>query len=121
MSKLFFDRLMVLEEVELEIKKTASSKEEREELWMLVDEIVNHKVLEKVLDKLPRAHHEEFLELFHKCPHDEQAIFGYLKGKTGQDNIEEILREELKSISTDILKEIRPQDEMSAETKVSKR
>ena len=107
MSKLFYDHLIYLEEVELEIKKTASSKEEQEELWGLVDEIVTHKVLGKVLDKLPRENHEEFLELFHKCPHDEEIIFGYLKGKTGE-NIEEVLELELKNISSDILKEIKP-------------
>jgi len=106
MSKLFFDHLVYLEEVEFEIKKTASSKEEKEELWALVDEIVTHKVLEKVLDKLPREHHEEFLELFHKCPHDEVIIFGYLKEKTGKD-IEKELGQELKGISSDILRELK--------------
>ncbi|MCX6703854.1 MAG: hypothetical protein NTZ07_00200 [Candidatus Woesebacteria bacterium] len=106
MSKLFFDHLIYLEEVEIEIKKTASSKEEREELWGLVDEIVTHKVLGTVLDKLPRAHHEEFLALFHKCPHDEQVIFGYLKEKAGE-NIEEDLKRDLKNLGIDLLKEIK--------------
>jgi len=106
MSKLFYDHLLVLEEVETEIKKTASSKEEREELWGLVDEILTHKVLGTVLDKLPRENHEEFLAIFHKCPHDEQVIFGYLKGKAGE-NIEGELRQELKNFASDILKEIK--------------
>lgn len=105
MSKLFYDHLITLNEVEVIIKRHTSSKEEQEELWSLVDEIVNHKVLEKVLDKLPREHHEEFLELFHKCPHDEEVIFGYLKSKTGE-NIEDDLKRELENISSDILKEI---------------
>ena len=46
MSKLFFDHLLVLDEVEVEIKRSASSREEREELWGLVDDIVNPKVFE---------------------------------------------------------------------------
>ncbi|MCX6705338.1 MAG: hypothetical protein NT162_03320 [Candidatus Woesebacteria bacterium] len=120
MSKLFFDHLIILEEVEGEIKKSASSKEEQEELWGLVDGMVTNKVLEKVLDKLPKENHVEFLELFHKCPHDEEVIFGYLKGKAGED-IEETLRKELENIDTDILKEIRPQDEMSAEMVIPKK
>jgi hypothetical protein len=106
MSKLFYDHLITLDEVEIVIKRNASSKEEKEELWGLVDEIVTHKVLEKVLDKLPREHHEEFLELFHKCPHDEVVIFGYLKEKTGKD-IEEELKQELESISSEILRELK--------------
>jgi hypothetical protein len=120
MSKLFYDHLIYLEEVEVEIKKTASSKEEREELWGLVDEIVTHKVLGKVLDKLPRAHHEEFLTLFHKCPHDQITIFGYLKSKVGE-SIEKELQKELKSVSSEILQELKPQDEITIETKVSKK
>ena len=103
MSKLFFDRLIVFEKIEGKIKKTASSKEEREELWSLIDEITTHKVLEKILDKLPRRHHEEFLELFHKCPHDEITIFAYLKNKTGK-NIEDDLKRDLKKLEADLLK-----------------
>ena len=106
MSKLFFDHLIYLEEVEIEIKKSASSSEEREELWKLVDEIVTHKVLGKVLDKLPREHHEEFLELFHKCPHDEVRIFGYLRSKAG-DSIEEDLKNDLKNLGQDLLRELK--------------
>lgn len=120
MSKLFFDHLIYLEEVEVEIKKTASSKEEQEELWGLVDEIVTHKVLKTVMDKLPKDSHVEFLELFHKCPHDEGVIFGYLRKKTNK-NIEKELREELKNISSEILKELKPQDEVSRETSGSKK
>ena len=120
MSKLFFDHLIYLEDLELEIKKTSSSGEEREELWALVDEIVTHKVLGKVLDKLPRVNHEEFLALFHKCPHDEITIFGYLKSRAGE-NIEKELQEELKNISSDILREIKSQDEITGETKASKK
>ena len=118
MSKLFYDHLVSLEEVEIEIKKTASSKEEKEELWEVVDGIVRDKVLDKVLAELPREHHDEFLELFYKAPHDEEVIFGFLNAKTGK-NLEGKLKEDLKDIETEILKELRPGDETSKETKVS--
>jgi hypothetical protein len=103
MSKLFFDHLVVFEKIETKIKKTTSSREEREELWALIDEVTTHKVLEKVLDKLPRVNHEEFLEIFHKCPHDEVTIFAYLQKKTGK-NIEEDLKTDLISLEKDLLK-----------------
>lgn len=103
MSKLFFDHLIVFEEIEGKIKKTVSLKEEREELWALVDEVTTHKVIEKILDRLPRASHEEFLELFHKCPHDEIVIFGYLRDKVGK-SIEEDLKRDLKNLEKDLLK-----------------
>ncbi len=118
MTKLFFDNLIAFEEVEVIIKKTTSSNEEKEELWGLVDELVNHKVVEKILDKLPRQHHEEFLALVHECPHDEVIVFEYLNGKVGHD-VREELQNELKGISADILHELRTLDEISSETKVS--
>jgi hypothetical protein len=120
MSKLFYDHLISLEKVEIEIKKTPLSVEEREERWHSVDGMVMPKVLDKILAELPREHHDEFLEIFYKSPHDEEVIFGYLKGKTGKD-FEKKLREELKDIDAEILKELRPADEVSAETKVSKK
>ena len=120
MSKLFFDHLIVLEKVEIVIKKSASSKEEKEELWNLVDKIVTHKALGKVLGELPRVNHEEFLEIFHKCPHDEKYIFGYLKTKTGKD-METELRKELKEFDSEILEELKLQDEMFHELPSSKK
>lgn len=106
MSKLFFDHLIVLDEVELEIKKTGVSKEEQEELWGIVDEIVHHKVFDAILSRLPREHHEEFLGMFHAAPHDEKFIFEYLKVKIG-DNIEDLLKQELGGLAFDLLKDLR--------------
>lgn len=105
MSKLFFDHLIILEEVDDKIKKSAGSQEEKEELWGLVDEMVHHKAFDVILDKLPRESHEEFLEMFHSHPHDEEMIFGYLKNKIGE-NIEEILRSEFGNLTYEILKEL---------------
>jgi hypothetical protein len=120
MSKLFFDHLISFEEIEIIIKKKASSKEEKEELWGLIDEIVNHKVFSNILDKLPPEHHEEFMALFHKCPHDEVVIFDYLKSKSGRD-VEKELQAELKGISADLINELKLIDEVSNETKISKK
>ncbi len=105
MSKLFFDHLVELKEIEKQIKKVAKSQEEKEELWGLVDEMVHHKVMGCILDKLPKDNHEEFLGLFHKSPHDGELIFAYLRKKIG-DNIEELIRQEIGDLSTDILKDI---------------
>lgn len=105
MSKLFFDHLIELKEVDKQIKKVAKTPEEREELWALVDEIVHHKVMGCILDRLPRGDHEEFLHLVEKSPHDEELLFSYLKVKVGHD-IEEIIRAEIDGFSTDMLKEL---------------
>ena len=105
MSKLFFDQLVVLDAVDAEIKKVATSKEEREELWGLVDEMVHHRIMGCVLDALPSPHHEEFLAKFNRAPHDE-SLLDYLKEKIGE-NIEEIIRQEVGNLAFELLEEIR--------------
>src|SRR5258706_7168635 len=105
MSNIFYDHLIELKEVDKQIKKAAKTQEEREELWVLVDEIVHHKVMGCILGKLPSEHHHEFLELFHKSPHDEDLLLSYLKQRDG-DNIESLIRQEIGDLSIDLLKEI---------------
>ena len=105
MSKLFYDHLIILEEVEAEIKKTAQTPEEKEELWALVDEMVHHRVMERVLDKLPKVHHEAFLTRFHEAPHDDN-LTAFLTQKTGQ-NIEELIRREIGELAYELLDVIR--------------
>lgn len=105
MSKLFFDHLIELNQVNIFIKETAQTSEEREELWGLVDEIIHHKVFDVILGKLPRRHHEEFLEKFHKSPHDE-GLVDYLKEKIGE-NIEGLIKQEIGSLGAEILGELK--------------
>ena len=104
MAKIFYDHLIVYEEVEKGIDKVAKSQEERDELWQIVDELVHHRALGFILARLPRAHHEEFLEKFHQAPYDE-GLLDCLKEKIGE-NLEELLREELGGLAYELLEEI---------------
>lgn len=101
---MYFDHLLILDELESLIKKYASSPEEKEELWSLIDEIIHHKAMDFVLTRLDRKHHEEFVEIFHKCPHDEITVFSYLKKKAHPD-IEKLMKDEFSKI-TDEIKEL---------------
>lgn len=105
MSKIFYDHLLNLEEVAKEINKVARDKEEKEELWNLVDEMVHHKVLGCILDKLDKRDHEEFLYRFHETPHSDNIIT-FLKSKIGE-NIEELIKQEIGGLAFDLLEEIR--------------
>lgn len=107
MSKLFFDHLVELKRIDKEIRKVAATAEEREELWALVDEIIHHRVMGCILDRLPRDSHEEFLEMYHKSPHDETYIMTYLQEKVGTD-IEQFLKNEIDNLGDEILGEISP-------------
>ncbi len=104
MSSIFYNHLISLTQIEVLVKNSASSKEEQEELWHLVEDIVHHKVLHIILDHLPREHHNEFLEEFSKAPHDEMHIH-YLKDKTGKD-IEEVIKGEMEKLEKEVLQEL---------------
>jgi|SRR3972149_6460613 len=105
MSKLFYDHLIILTEVETEIKSMAETEEERHELWQIVDEILHHRILHLFLDKLPEMHHDEFLHRFHKSPHDENLL-GFLNERI-EENVEELIKEEMELLTSEILREIR--------------
>lgn len=105
MSKLFFDHLLDLKELDREVKKVVKTPEEREEFWGMIDEIIHHRVMGCILDNLPKENHREFLEMFHKSPHNEPLLMGYLKKQIGE-NFEELLRQELGTISSDLLNEL---------------
>jgi hypothetical protein len=105
MSKIFYDHLITLEEIEIHIKESVETYEERRELWQIVDEIVHHRVLGCILDHLPHNHHQEFLQKFHSCPYDE-GLLDYLRERIKKD-VEEIIRKETENLASEILKEIK--------------
>ncbi len=105
MSKIFYDRLIIFEEVETEIKNIAKTPEEKEELWEQIEEIINHKVFDLLLGKLPKEKHDTFLKRFEKSPHDE-GILTFLTETIGED-IEEFLKIEMEKLKTEILQLIK--------------
>ena len=105
MSIVFYDRLIIFEGLDKEIKKLISSKEEEEELWQLVDEISQHRVLGLLLNKLPSEEHVDFMDRFQKAPYDE-SLFDYLKEKIGE-NIEELIRQEIGDLSFELLESLK--------------
>lgn len=110
MSKVYYDHyLVVLKDVDKYIKEATETPEEKEELWQLVDEIVHHRVLGCVLDNLPGEHHEEFLDKFHEAPHD-LTLMDYLKEKI-TDNIEELIKQEIGGLATELLEELQERKE----------
>lgn len=106
MSRLFYDHLVCFDDLEIEIKGIAETPEEREELWRVVDEIVHHKVLGCILDKLPQEYHDEFLTRFHEAPYDE-GIIVFIDDKLDiEDSIEEVIKSELRKLAEEILQEL---------------
>ncbi|OGM29512.1 hypothetical protein A2630_00775 [Candidatus Woesebacteria bacterium RIFCSPHIGHO2_01_FULL_44_10] len=101
MSKIFYDSLLDLSDVEKHISKVAQTQEEKEELWQIVDELIHHKIVGCILDNLHSDHHEEFLDKFHLNPYDE-SIIQYLNEKIDSD-AGQLIRDQVKVINSLLL------------------
>jgi hypothetical protein len=109
MSKLFFDHLLELKEIDKKIKDVATTSEERDELWLLVDEIIHHKVIGCILDNLPNTHHHEFLDIFYKSPHDTSQIMEFLRLKS-TPNLKILIKKEIRKIEDELLESLQASD-----------
>lgn len=105
MSKIFYDRYLDFEEIEIEIKNLNLSSEEKEEINHLIDETIHHRVLERVLTHLPLEHHADFLDKFHQAPYDETLI-KYINDRVEQ-SVEVHIKDEMEKIKQEILKDIK--------------
>lgn len=87
------------------IKSYAKTREEREELWRIVEEIMHHRIMGCVLDNLPKEHHDEFLDKLSKSNFNEELI-EYLNKKTNK-NMDEEIAHEIELIEKEILQDIK--------------
>lgn len=92
MSRLFYDHLVSLEKTAEKLNAIVSPVE-KEELWALVDNLVNHRVMDLILGKLAKSDHDEFLAKFTSEPHS-LSVLEYLEQKIGTD-ISEIISNDL--------------------------
>lgn len=100
MSKMFYDHLILIEELMLEIDALDVPDSDKERAKQLVDEILHHEVLTHILDLLPEENHEEFLEQFHRMPFDPQLL------KYLDEKIETSVHQELTNLGIKLKKEI---------------
>lgn len=116
MSKVFYDDLINLDDVEKRIKKNVKDKESREEIYQLIDEIIHHRVLGCILDRLPKQHHKEFINHISVRPHD-KGILNFLGERVAEDVVE-FIQDEIHSLSGELLEIVH---EASAPKKTSKK
>lgn len=101
MSKIFYDKYLVLEKLSVYVADKSHDNNEKEELWKIVDELIHHRLMGCILDTLPRQHHEEFLDKFTKAPFDEE-LMSFLNGKSKKD-IKKLIQKEAKKLEDEIL------------------
>lgn len=99
--KLFYDHLIIREEVHKELKKCNLLVEEHIEIMRLTDEAIHLEVLDVILASLPEEKHKEFLEEFHGAPHNEKLL-EYLN-----PGIESKIKERAKKVKEELFKEIK--------------
>jgi hypothetical protein len=105
MSKLFFDHLIVREEIEVELNGYKLDAEERAELLDIVDQTITNEVMNVILNHLPKDKHRDFISLFSSMPHD-LSLLDYLKQHAHPEIAEKIKTHSAK-IKKDIIAEIR--------------
>jgi hypothetical protein len=105
MSKLFYDHLIVIEEVIAVLDEHKVSPKERDKILMLMDQTLQHEILDAIFTYLPGEVHEEFLTKFHTSPGD-PALMQYLKDHAVV-NIELAILDRANKTKAKLLKEVK--------------
>lgn len=104
MTKVFYDHLIIIEEIIAVFDLRGIRGDEREEFLQLIDQTMHHEILGTILTHLPREHHEEFLIRFHAAPHD-ASLMTYLNERVSVDIEKEILKA-ANNVKKTLIKEI---------------
>ena len=98
MSKLYYDHLIVIEEI---VAVVGNNKK----ILDLIDQTLQHEILDVILTYLPREKHEEFLTKFHRAPHD-MGLMQYLKDNSAV-NIELAILDRANKTKRKLLREVK--------------
>ncbi|KKU55891.1 hypothetical protein A3H89_02435 [Candidatus Amesbacteria bacterium RIFCSPLOWO2_02_FULL_48_11] len=104
MSKIFYDHLVIREDITAVLDSYDLDPVEREELVGLIDSHLHHHILNIILNHLPKSHHADFISRVIAAPHDTQ-ILEFVRSKVSVD-IEEEIKSHAAKIKTDLLSEI---------------
>ncbi|HUW24774.1 MAG TPA: hypothetical protein VMW04_04075 [Patescibacteria group bacterium] len=105
MSKIFYDHLIKIEEVIVELEGHQLEDGEKEELISLIDDTFHHQTLNLILSHLSSGQQENFLTRFNEAPYDPDLL-NFLK-ETITDDVEEMIKKEAEKIKKEILSDIK--------------
>lgn len=105
MSKIFYDHLVEIEQIKITLLKNGVVAEHLDEMILIIDEHIHHRVLDLILQHLPTDKHESFLKDMYSRPHDPKLI-DYLK-KAAHPEIESHIKNVVLSIVDEVLREIK--------------
>ncbi len=104
MSKLFFDHLVIREEIDIYLDSCRISDEEKAELVQIIDQTLINHILNVILNHLPKNKHAHFVAEFHAAPHDTGHL-DYLR-LHAHPEIEAEIKRHAQKIKQEILGEI---------------
>ena len=102
--KTFYSHLAYTSEIRAEMDRYQIDVVEKEEIIQLADEHFDQRILHVILTHLPKEKHDDFLEKFHKTPHD-KSLLDYLKKDVA--DIEKLISDEAKAVRDEIIREIK--------------
>lgn len=104
MKQIFYDHLVIREDIEVELDRYRLDVNDREEILRLVDETLHAEVLHVILSKLPKEKHRKFLTHFHTNPADPDLLSELKKDISDIENEIQTVAAKVKS---EILSEIK--------------
>lgn len=105
MTKVFYDHLVLMEEVIAVIDAHGLSPGERQKLISAIDQLFHHQILDTILTHLPQKHHQTFLKLYTSAPHDPALLF-FLKQNATVD-IEKAIKIKAQEVKQEVFTEIK--------------
>jgi hypothetical protein len=106
MSTLFFDSLVIREEIDFELNLYHLNLEDKAELLEIIDQMLIHHILNLIFNHLPTEKHHEFISLFQASPHDDRLLISYLKIHAHPE-IESEIKKHASKIKSEIIAEIK--------------
>lgn len=100
-TKIFYDHLIVIEEITAILDGHHLTQSERHDLLNYIDQTLHHHILDTILTHLPAEYHTEFLSRFHDTPHDPKIMF-FLQ-EHGKVNMERAILKEANRVKKEIL------------------
>jgi len=74
MSELFFDPLINLKNLHGKIRALSLAGDELQEVEEQIDELIQHRVVEVILDLLHEDHHHTFITYLHEQPNNPEVL-----------------------------------------------
>ncbi len=103
MSSLFFDHLINISQLEQQIKQLEITDQELYELNQELDQLIQQRVVEVVLNLLHQDHHHTFITYLHQNPSDTQILIWLKQYIT---DVEEQIQQAVSELEQELLQEI---------------